>query len=193
MLNEAKAAMERFAIWLKTKKRDPYYPKVFALNPSGAFVHMKGLEPTPHKRWVTILEDTGGLAEYTWLSQKKTHGPWGPMKDETFDEFRKRYWFEIFKRKHKGCWVDAEYKSDNQFDVKTKNVKKFALWLAPEMVDFKKPIKVRVNGREMTYDHLKPNLLDALRSYLRREDWGLIYPCELIIDVPTTENTSQKK
>ena len=29
----------------------------------------------------------------------------------------------------------------------------------------------------------RATLLDALRSYTRRNDWGLIYPCELRIEV----------
>ena len=50
------------------------------------------------------------------------------------------------------------------------------------MVDFKRPVTLHVNGNTLTRT-AKPSLLDALRSYERRHDWGLIYHSELKITV----------
>lgn len=44
-----------------------------------------------------------------------------------------------------------------------------------------KPLRVTVNGRESQHT-LKPSLLDALRSYERRHDWGLVYHAEVTLD-----------
>jgi hypothetical protein len=55
------------------------------------------------------------------------------------------------------------------------------------MVDFSKPVKVIVNGKTHLYKS-QANLLDALRSYERRQDWGLIYHSELVLDVASHSN-----
>jgi hypothetical protein len=81
-----------------------------------------------------------------------------------------------------GGLVDARYDGNNVFDVTTQNVRRFSLWLHPRMVDFSKPVTVTVNGRPTTHK-VAPSLLDALRSYERRNDWGLIYHGELVIEV----------
>jgi hypothetical protein len=46
------------------------------------------------------------------------------------------------------------------------------------MVDFSEPVRIAVNGNESQYD-IRESLLDALRSYQRRRDWGLIYHAEI--------------
>ena len=64
----------------------------------------------------------------------------------------------------------------------TENVGKYSLWLHPDMVDFSRPVTVITNGKVEQYD-VQPSLLDAIHSYQRRNDWGLIYHYELQITV----------
>ena len=71
---------------------------------------------------------------------------------------------------------------NNLFEITIKNVKDFSLWLHPQVVDFSKPITVNLNGNSPTRT-AKPTLLDALRSYQRRRDWGIVYHGELKITV----------
>lgn len=78
--------------------------------------------------------------------------------------------------------VDAVYKGNNLFVIKTVNVKSFELWLHPKMVDFSKPVRVIVNGKEIVRK-TAPSLIDALKSYERRHDWGLIYHACISFDL----------
>jgi hypothetical protein len=86
--------------------------------------------------------------------------------------------------------VDARYTGDNVFEVKTENVTRFSLWLHPRMVDFSRPVVVLLNGVQKAYQ-VQPMLRDALRSYERRQDWGLIYHCELEIYCPHAKITER--
>ncbi len=103
----------------------------------------------------------------------------GPPRewDESSEDFGKQG-FQLVKTMVEAGLVDAEYKGGNVFEVKTENVRKLSIWLHPEMVDFTKSITVVLNGKKRVYE-IKPTLFDALRSYERRKDWGLIYHCEL--------------
>jgi hypothetical protein len=74
--------------------------------------------------------------------------------------------------------VDATVEDGNRIVIHTQNVRKFSVWLHPSMVDFSRPVLVSVNGQE-TGHTVKPTLLNALRSYQRRGDWGLIYHAEI--------------
>lgn len=183
-LGDAAPEVSKFCEWAKDKKRNPFSPEVFALTPSGAFVHIKGFAPTLHNRWISILKTEPGPLEYQSYSDKKTSGSWRPEKGETPEQFYKRRWKKHAVRQYLGAWVDAKYSGNNNFDVKTKNVKKFAIWLHPKMIDFKKAVTVNVNGKKHSFKGLKPNLKDALKSYKRKKDWGLVYPKELVISVP---------
>ncbi len=185
LLEEAAPAVEEFAVWLKDQKRNTNPKEVYALTPRGAFCHIKGTRETPHTYWISILEKTGKPLLYYGINSQKTHGQWRPIAGETPETYAKRVKRIVVPYgRVKGAWVDAVNKGDNTFDVKTKNVKKFAIWLNDKMVDFSKPVVVNVNGKKKIFKNLKPTLIAALRSYKRRHDWELIYPCELIIDVP---------
>ncbi len=161
--------------WLEGKRRDPFCPRVVALTPRGwnATVDTE----TPHHRWVSILEVGDGRIDF---DQVKRTGP-GPKWKEPLEDFNKQG-FELVKKPIGAGLVDARYQGDNRFEVATENVKKFSLWLHPKMVDFAKPVTVIVNGKQQTHQ-ARPTFLDALRSYHRRTDWGLIYHCELAVAV----------
>ncbi len=50
------------------------------------------------------------------------------------------------------------------------------------MADLNRPITVTTNG--VTTRHTcKPSLLTALKSFKRKEDWGLIYHASVTVDV----------
>jgi len=174
-LREATQALSGLVDWMATKRRDPFYPRVVAVTPRGWRAWDD--TPTPHSRWVSILETGEGEMEYDAVHWT---GP-DPKWEETREEFD-RGGMELTKVKVKGALADARYKGSNVFDVITQNVTRFSLWLHPGMVDFAKPIQITVNGTTQ-YANARPALLDALRSYERRRDWGLVYYCELAVDV----------
>ena len=123
--------------WLQGKRRDPFYPRVVALTPRGWDADPD--RPTPHQRWVSILEVGDGRIDF---DQVKRTGP-GPKWNEPLEDFNKQG-FELVKKPVHAGLVDARYKGDNRFEVSTENVKKFSIWLHPKMVDFAKPVTVVV-------------------------------------------------
>jgi hypothetical protein len=174
---------------MKTKRRDPFFPRVVAISPRGwhagsdlPIPHRHWLDaphdlPVPHHRWISVLDIGEGKIAFDAARETGPPREW----DESPEDFGKQG-FQLTKTMVEAGLVDAEYKGENIFEVKTENVRKFSIWLHPKMVDFSKPIVAVVNGKESSYE-ARPTLLDALRSYERRKDWGLIYHCELLIVV----------
>ncbi|MFC1717946.1 hypothetical protein ACFL6S_30070 [Candidatus Poribacteria bacterium] len=186
-LREAGESLIKLAEWMKTKRRDPFFPRVVAISPRGWHArsdlpapHRHWLDashdlPAPHHRWVSLLEIGEGKIAFDAAQETGPPREW----DESSEDFGKQG-FQIVEAMVEAGLVDAEYKGDNVFEIKTENVRKISIWLHPKMVDFTKSITVVLNGKKRTYE-VGPTLLDALRSYERRRDWGLIYHCELLI------------
>jgi hypothetical protein len=84
---------------------------------------------------------------------------------------------------HEGSALDAKNLGDNTIEVTTQHVKKFTVWLHPKMVDVSRPVRVIVDGKVKFKDNVSPSLATALDSYLRRQDWGLVYPMKVEIDL----------
>ena len=174
-LAAAGKSLAQLADWARDRRRDPFFPHVVALTPRGWRSPTE--PPSPHNRWVTILDVADGQIEYDSV---KFTGP-GMRWGEPVEDWHKQK-YELTRTMVTGGMVDARYKGENVFDVATQNVRTFSLWLHPRMVDFSKPVVVAVNGEQETHE-VVPSLLDALRSYKRRSDWGLIYHCELVLEV----------
>ncbi len=185
MRGEAAPAMEIFFDWVRTKKRDPFLPRTVVVSPGGVIFSRRVGEypPIRHKRWCSILEISAGQVAYDACLVDHSK-PWRPQAFESLEEYNQRTKYSTANREISGGWVDAAYQGDNLFEVSAENVSKLSLWLHPAMVDFNRPVRVAVNGQMREYADLKPSLLDALRSYHRRRDWRLIYPCEIIVECP---------
>jgi hypothetical protein len=94
--------------------------------------------------------------------------------------------------------VDALNLGGNRFHVAVTNVKRFALWLHPNMdVDFKKPImielvhnlvdpeaKVESTGpREIITAMAHPSLREMMSYMAERRDYGLVYHARIEVEV----------
>jgi len=130
-----------------------------------------------HNKWISIGETTEGQTLFDKILRT---GP-GPRWNEDRESFLEQG-FETVKFRVNSGQVEGINRGDNVFEITTKNVKDFSLWLHPRMVDFSQPITVSLNGSTLTRT-ATPSLLDALRSYQRHQDWGLIYHSELKITV----------
>lgn len=161
---EAKPQIETFCRWMQARRRDPYPKLVIAAMPADGRVHQ------PHNRWVSIQELGAGRIAFDGVQRKG--GGW----KETLEEWNACRLVR-YPHKRRGGVVEAVNEGENRFTVKTENVKRFSLWLHPKMVTFAKPIVVTVNGKREQRT-VKPSLADAIRSYKRRRDWGLIYHAE---------------
>ena len=164
--------------------RDPFARRVIAMTPRGIYEEFDPKtsgdpyrQPeSPHDRWLSIDEYTPGPIEVDHLIKKGTI-----RKAPTLEAWRD-YSAERGKDTYRGARIAASYSGKNHFVVETTHVRSYSLWLHPEMVDVDKPIVVQTNGRKTTHV-CRPSLLTALKSFERREDWGLIYPARITIEV----------
>jgi len=72
--------------------------------------------------------------------------------------------------------LDARIGEKNVIEVTTRNVKRFRVHLGPDLVDFTKAVKVKVNGKTVHHRHVKPTGQEALEEARRRRDTGVFYP-----------------
>lgn len=168
---EAGQRLAQFVAWARTRVRDPLYPHVVAMTPRGS--DARSAPPAPHTRWVSILE----IGEEQLSLDAVDHTGPGPQWGEDLASFNKQG-LALSKAQARAGLVDARHLGHNVFEVQTENVTRFSRWLHPRMVDFSRPVVVVLNGVRRAY-RVRPTLLDALRSYERRRDWGLIYHCEM--------------
>jgi predicted esterase len=172
-IRAAGVSLRQLEIWMRDQRRNPFAPEVIALSPRG----WNALRdtPTPHHRWVTIHEIGDGALPFDEVQRT---GP-GPGWKESRASFLQQG-FKLTRRNARAGQVEATNHGDNRLTVDTENVKRLSLWFHPQMLDFAKPLQIKLNGKS-TRHRLKPSLLSSLRSFERRGDWGLIYHAELAL------------
>lgn len=151
----------------KQLRRDPYYPHITLASPQGFAWNY--LHRVRHNRWLTLDETASGTLEYDDLT---TSG-------DDFDSWR----LEHSLTSHRGSMIDAINRGNNRIDVTTQNVTRFTVWLHPKMVDVAQPVTVSVDGTVRFKERVTPSLKTALESYSRRQDWGMIYPIKITLQV----------
>jgi len=162
--------------------RDPYAKRVIAMTPRGIYEEVDPKtsgDPfrqaeSRHDRWISIEEFTPGPVPVDHLIKE------GKIQKAATREEWLNYSCKRSKGTFQGARLEADYQGGNRFEVKTLHVDSFSIWLHPKMVDLSQPILVTTNG--VTSRHsCQPSLLTALKSFERREDWGLIYPATIEI------------
>lgn len=157
-------------------RRDAYGAHVVAVTPRGWSADAR--YEAPHNRWLTILETGPGTLTYDALTAQ------GPPQSHKMPLENWEGWRLIpGRRELPAALVEGFSRGGNRFEVTTRNVRRFALWLHPKMVDFSRPVSVRVDGKDAFQGLVRPTLSTALQSFERRRDWGLVYTAELRFDV----------
>jgi hypothetical protein len=72
----------------------------------------------------------------------------------------------------------------NSFEAKSRGVQTFTLLLAPDVVDFSKPVRVTVNGRRAFEGAVVPDVGTLLSWAARDNDRTMLYGAELHVTVP---------
>jgi enterochelin esterase-like enzyme len=165
--------LQEFISFATKRRRNPFTQHVVAMTPRGSWL-IKPVTATPHLYWVSIEETEIGAIEYDVITLT------GPNIAHSEADLQKQS-YTLGKAPHQGGRVEANLRVNNLIEVQTEHVRRFSLWLHPNMVDFSQPIIVLVNGKRGEYT-VRQSLLTALRSYERQKDWGLIYYAEIIID-----------
>ena len=98
---------------------------------------------------------------------------------DDFDE-----WQLLHRRPNRrGAALEAVNRGGNVIEVTTQNVARCSVWLHPKMVDVAKVVTIKVDGQTKFSGRVTPSLVTALESYERRQDWGLIYPAKVELDL----------
>jgi predicted peptidase len=166
--------------WVTDKVRNPYRSNVTAVNPWRSYDTGNNFgitwteNPSPHTMWVSIKQTGTGTIPYDYA---KETGTGGCSSASDFNNWS----LTLTNMNMPGGKAEANITGPNQIVVTSANVTKMSLWLHPNMVNFKNPVNVTLNGVSKSYT-LKASLLTALKSYERRWDWGMIYHAEIDIN-----------
>ena len=135
------------------------------------------------ERWVSIEEFSPGPVPVDHLVKTGTI-----RKAESYEQ-----WLDYSARRARGTFrgarIEVENLGNNKFKATTLHVESYSLWLHPNIVDFDRPIEVTTNGVTAEYT-CTPSILIALKSYERRNDWGLIYHAKILVRVTGTARQS---
>jgi pimeloyl-ACP methyl ester carboxylesterase len=154
---------------MKDRRRDPYYDHIGLASPNG--FRESYSYPLKDNRWLTLDKTVPGNIDYDELI---------PHDQATFAGWR----LEHHLAPHPGASLDAVNRRDNTIAVAAQNVARFTVWLHPRMVDVSRPVTIIVDGKARFSGRVAPSLATALESYERRQDWGLIYPIKVVVDLP---------
>ena len=173
---EARRACLGFFDYIQDKQRAPFPDRVVTSTRKGAFQ----LYDSPHHYWVSIDEVHFGTFELDHIE------PTESTPSYCTTHFRHRT-IQVH-----GGTVDATNDGDNHFTVRTHNVDCLSLWLNPEMVDFSRPVTVKVNGEIRHKERVAPSLRTTLESFLRKRDEGQLYSAKIELDIKVDDWERQK-
>lgn len=149
------------AEWLLKQKRNPYPKRIVFASPR-AKDFMVPVEASPPDRWLVIDENGPGTLEMEGLDQG------GATR---------------LKHKLKMGTLDATWTAPNALEVKTQNVKKFRVFLSPNLLDFKKPLKIVADGKTVFEGPVKSSLKFLLQYLDERRDMGMAFVGEVAVDL----------
>ena len=134
----AKAALRRFFAWAADKRRNPYAKRMALIVPCGT--RHPDMERISRSRWLELVARTPGEIG---LDAIVLHGPDIAATDDDL----KRQTYSFTTRYHdRGARLVAENLGGNRFRVAAENVKRFNLYLAPQMGDLSRPFTVELEG-----------------------------------------------
>ena len=90
---------------------------------------------------------------------------------------------ELYDRSRQSGRVDA-VRRGNVFELQTRGVRELTLLLSPDVIDFAKPVRVTVNGRQVHDGIAKKDVSTLLKWSARDNDRTMLYAAELKVAVP---------
>lgn len=89
----------------------------------------------------------------------------------------------VYSRRRPSGRVDVA-RTGNAFEVRTRGVQQFTLLLSPDVVDFSKPVEVKVNGRTAFDGRVRKDPATLVKWAARDNDRTMLYGAELTVTVP---------
>lgn len=134
----AKAAMRRFFAWTADKRRNPYAKRTALITPCGT--RHPDMERIVRSRWLELVERAPGEIGMDAIVLS------GPDIAATDDDLKRQTYSFTTRYHDRGARLVAENLGGNRFRVATENVKRFHLYLAPQMGDLSQPFTVGLEG-----------------------------------------------
>lgn len=158
---------------MQNKTRNPFRPDIYW-----------ECDDTQHGRcdWLEITTlDTTAATQANWYQRinfkvnnwRNVENP-ELLLDSTANAF-------VFPRRSGA--VEARYQN-NTFSLKSSGVKTITLYLSPEMVNLKKPIRVKLNGRRVYRKKVTMSKKIMLENFQKQYDHQAVWVNRLIINVP---------
>src|SRR5262245_24728965 len=67
----------------------------------------------------------------------------------------------------------------NQINLRTTGIQQITIWLAPNMIDFTKPVAVTHNGKQLGQRMVQPSIATMLEDFLHTWDRQRLYLAKL--------------
>ncbi len=158
--NVPSSEFKRMCDWLLSKKRNPYPRRIIHASPCAKDFSVP-LADSPPDRWLAI--DSIGNQKLNVMGSVSQGGD------------------NLKEIQLKMGTLDATWTKDNVLEVTSENVSEFRVLLSEELVDFKKPIHIIVNGNSVFNESVSPSLPFAMQYIDKHRDIAMIYTAEVVI------------
>ncbi|MCX6991784.1 MAG: hypothetical protein NT011_01440 [Kiritimatiellaeota bacterium] len=173
--------LREFLGWAETNRRNNRPEKVFLSTPAGWRIWQ--VHAVKSRFWISVEKTgPGQIACHRCIPDDRFYGGHTPDKFD-FSETEWNSWQLRYRKETiDGAIIEAT-REGNRFLVRGQNIAQFSIWPDAQMVDFRKPITVEYNGKEIFEGRVIPSPDVMLESYKLRRDYGLLYPAKISITV----------
>ncbi|MBT3374807.1 MAG: hypothetical protein HN742_02090 [Lentisphaerae bacterium] len=173
----ARRAADVFFDRATTVRRNPVPDSILTASRKGAFK----LYDSPHHFWLSIGDTHFGTFELDHVEPTESQ----PSYCTT--NFRHRL------IRCPGGTLRAINHRDNTIELWPHNVDEATVWLNDDMVDFNKPVRILVAGKEVFSAQVTPSLETVIESYGRRRDPGMLFSAKVDLDLKVNDWELQKQ
>lgn len=114
-----------------------------------------------------------------WLDTKKRKPLTSKFSVHITKKYHSRiYWITPITLLTNNAHITAEI-SDNTMNIITKNLKKIKVHLDDQLVDFSKPVVIKINAKEVFNKRIYPDVQTLLLNYKRYRDTNFLFCAEL--------------
>jgi hypothetical protein len=133
--------------------------------------------------WETDRTDRGNRFRWLVIDRLGQRGSDRPLPDVNRFAAGNGREVSLFARSRPSGRVDVVRKG-NTFEAETRGVSSFTLLLSPDVVDFSRPVRVVVNGRDVHEAKAEKSVRTLMTWAARDNDRTMLYGAELKITVP---------
>jgi len=125
----------------------------------------------------TVVRDASHLTEFGWIRIDITD------RIAMFSEQLMDQYDDLIKNRMYAK-LEAEIRQNNQILITTDRVHRYTVFLNEDLVDWSRSVRVSTNGKITFEGQLIPQVETLLREARRRQDFDVLYPIQLTLDVP---------